>query len=75
MKLPLAAEQFEICRKLKPQLPELLLILARVWGELNRVEESRAALLIFRLFRGILQRVTKYLEHDRVTTGSARKQN
>ncbi len=43
--LPLAAEQFEICRKLKPQLPELLLILARVWGELNRVEESRAALL------------------------------
>ncbi len=43
--LPLAAAQFEICRKLKPQLPELLLILARVWGELNRVDESRAALL------------------------------
>ncbi len=43
--LPLAAQQFEICRKLKPQLPELLLILARVWGETNRVEESRAALL------------------------------
>jgi tetratricopeptide (TPR) repeat protein len=43
--LSLAAEQFEICRKLKPQLPELLLILARVWGELNRVEDSHAALL------------------------------
>ena len=43
--LPLSAEQFEICRKLKPQLPELLLILARVWGKLNRVDESRAALL------------------------------
>ncbi len=43
--LPLAAEQFEICRKLKPQLPELLGILARVWGELNRTEEAQAALL------------------------------
>ncbi len=43
--LPLAAEQFAICRRLKPQLPELLLILARVWGELNRVEESHAAWL------------------------------
>ncbi len=42
---PLAAEQFEICRKLKPQLQELLLILARVWGKLNRVDEARAALL------------------------------
>lgn len=43
--LLLSAEQFEICRKLKPQLPELLLILARVWGKLNRVDEARAALL------------------------------
>src|ERR1700761_9183531 len=43
--LPLAAEQFEICRKLKPQLPELLLILARVWQQLNRVDEAHAALL------------------------------
>ena len=43
--LPLAAEQFAICRKLKPQLPELLLILARVWRQLNQVEEAQAALL------------------------------
>ncbi len=43
--LPLAAEQYEICRKLKPQMGELLLILARVWQQLNRVEEARAALL------------------------------
>lgn len=43
--LDLAAEQYEICRKLKPQLPELLLILARVWQQLNRVEEAHAALL------------------------------
>ncbi|MDQ2711228.1 MAG: tetratricopeptide repeat protein [Acidobacteriota bacterium] len=43
--LPLAAEQFAICRKLKPQLPELLLIQARIWRQLNQVEESQAALL------------------------------
>ncbi len=43
--LPLAAEQFEICRKLKPQLPELLLIQARIWRQLNQVELSQAALL------------------------------
>jgi tetratricopeptide (TPR) repeat protein len=43
--LPLAAEQYEICRKLKPQMSELLLILGRVWMQLNRVEEARAALL------------------------------
>jgi tetratricopeptide (TPR) repeat protein len=43
--LPLAAEQYEICRKLKPQLGELLLILARVWRQLNRVEEAKAAWL------------------------------
>ena len=42
---PLAAEQYEVCRKLKPQLSELLLILARVWGKANRVEESKAAIL------------------------------
>ncbi len=43
--LPLAAEQYEICRQLKPQLSELLLILARVWQQDNRVEEAHAALL------------------------------
>lgn len=43
--LPLAAEQYEICRRLKPQLSELLLILARVWQQLNRVDEAKAALL------------------------------
>ena len=43
--LPLAAEQFAICRQLKPQLPELLLILGRIWGEMNRAQESRAAFL------------------------------
>ena len=43
--LPLAAEQYEICRQLKPQLPELLLILARVWQQLNRLDEAHAALL------------------------------
>jgi tetratricopeptide (TPR) repeat protein len=43
--LPLAAEQYEICRKLKPQLSELLLIEARVWRSLNRLEEANAAVL------------------------------
>src|SRR5207248_8558572 len=43
--LPLAADQYEICRQLKPQLSELLLILARVWQQLNRVEEAHSALL------------------------------
>jgi tetratricopeptide (TPR) repeat protein len=43
--LPLAAEQYEICRKLKPDLEELLLHLARVWQQLNRVDEAHAALL------------------------------
>jgi tetratricopeptide (TPR) repeat protein len=43
--LPLAAEQYEICRKLKPQLSELLLILARVWAQLDRREDAHAALL------------------------------
>lgn len=43
--LPLAAEQYEICRQLKPQLSELLVILGRVWREVNRMDESRAAFL------------------------------
>lgn len=43
--LPLAAEQYEICRQLKPQLSELLVILGRVWREVNRIDESRAAFL------------------------------
>jgi tetratricopeptide (TPR) repeat protein len=41
----LAAEQYGICRQLKPQLSELLLILARVWKKANRIEEANAALL------------------------------
>lgn len=43
--LPLAAEQYEICRKLKPQLSSLLLDLARVWQQLNEVEQAHAAAL------------------------------
>jgi tetratricopeptide (TPR) repeat protein len=43
--LPLAAEQYEICRKLKPEKADLLLILGRVWQQLNRVEEAHAAIL------------------------------
>ena len=43
--LPLAAQEFEICRQIKPQMPELLLHLARVWRQINRGEESQAALL------------------------------
>jgi tetratricopeptide (TPR) repeat protein len=43
--LPLAAEQFAICHQLKPQLSEILLILARVWRELGRAEDANAALL------------------------------
>ena len=39
--LPLAAEQYEICRHLKPSMPELLLPLARVWRQLNRVDEAK----------------------------------
>lgn len=41
----LAGEQYEICWKLKPQMSELLLALARVWQAAGRVEEARAALL------------------------------
>ncbi len=43
--LQLAAEQYEICRKLKPQLAALLLDLATVWQQLNQVEQAHAALL------------------------------
>jgi tetratricopeptide (TPR) repeat protein len=43
--LPLAAEQYEICRELKPQLSELLVILARIWRQVNRLDEANAALL------------------------------
>ena len=43
--IPLAAEQYQICRQLKPQLSELLLVLARVWKKAYRIEESKAALL------------------------------
>jgi len=43
--LPLAAREYEICRQLKPQLSEILLILARLWQQINRGEEAQAALL------------------------------
>jgi tetratricopeptide (TPR) repeat protein len=41
--LELAATQFEICRKIRPDQPEFLLDLARVWRQLNRLEDARAA--------------------------------
>jgi tetratricopeptide (TPR) repeat protein len=41
----LAAAQYEICRKLKPQLPSLLLDLARMWQLLGRVDDADAALI------------------------------
>ena len=41
----LATEQFEICHRLKPQLPEILLILARLWAEGKKPAEAGAALL------------------------------
>lgn len=43
--LELAAREYEICRSLKLQMPSLLIDLARIWQQLNRVEEARAALL------------------------------
>lgn len=43
--LPLAAEQYEICRNLRPQMGELLLILGRVYKQLNRGEDAHAAVL------------------------------
>ncbi len=43
--IPLAAEQYAICHQLKPQMSELLLALARVWQQMNRGDEARAALL------------------------------
>ena len=42
---PLAAREYEICRELKPQMPEMLLHLARVWRQIGRGEEAQAALL------------------------------
>ena len=44
--LPLAAEQYELCRKLKPNLSELLLTVARIWQGLGRAEDAHAALLV-----------------------------
>ncbi len=43
--LQLASDQYEICRQLKPQLGEILLIEARIWRQLNRVEDAKAAIL------------------------------
>ena len=43
--LTLAAHEYEICRELKPQMTELLLHLARVWKQIQRGEDSQAALL------------------------------
>ncbi len=43
--LPLAAEQYEICRRLKPTVEEFLLDLARVWQQINRIDDAGAALL------------------------------
>ena len=43
--LQLAAEQYEICRRLKPRLDSLLIDLARVWRQLNDSESAHAALL------------------------------
>lgn len=43
--LQLASDEYQICRQLKPQLGEILLIQARLWRQLNRVEDSKAAVL------------------------------
>jgi tetratricopeptide (TPR) repeat protein len=43
--LPLASEQYEICRKLKPDLSSLLVDLSRIWRQMNEVEQAHAALL------------------------------
>ena len=43
--LQLAAGQYEICRQLKPQKSSLLIDLARVWLQLNELEQAHAALL------------------------------
>ncbi|MBV8571532.1 MAG: tetratricopeptide repeat protein [Acidobacteriaceae bacterium] len=43
--LPLAADQYEICWHLKPAMSEILLALARVLGQLGRLEDAHAALL------------------------------
>lgn len=41
----LAAEHYEVCRKLKPSEGEVLLLLAKVWKQLDRGQETNAALL------------------------------
>ena len=41
--LPLAAEQYEICREVEAAAERSSADLARVWQQLNRVDESRAA--------------------------------
>jgi tetratricopeptide (TPR) repeat protein len=43
--LPLAAEQYAVCRKLRPKESSLLLPLATVWQQLNELEQAHAALL------------------------------
>lgn len=43
--LPLATAQYEICHEMKPEVPSLLLDLARIWREMGSIEEARAALL------------------------------
>jgi tetratricopeptide (TPR) repeat protein len=43
--LPLAAQEYQICRELKPQLGEILLLLARMWKDIDRGEDAQAALL------------------------------
>ncbi len=42
----LAAEQYAVCRKLKPKLSELLLIEAGVLKKLNRLDEANTELLL-----------------------------
>ncbi len=42
----LAIEQYEICRRLKPTLSELLLIVARLYQAAGRAEDAHAALLV-----------------------------
>lgn len=43
--LQLASDEYAICRELKPQLGEILLVEARIWRQLNRVEDAKAATL------------------------------
>ena len=43
--LDLAAEQYAICFKLKPERADILIPLSRCWQQLNRLEDAHAALL------------------------------